>query len=406
VTTLVTVSVSFARLLTSNIRRRPYRNIATMLCFAFIASSILSARYLISGTTNSLNVGTARLGADIIAVPAQSVAAGDDVILTGQPTTFLFNDTPAPEIMRIAGVGEASAQIYVASLQASCCSYPVQLIGFNESQDFTISPWLKSELGRPLRQNEVVVGSEVVGAVGTPFAFFYGRQFTVGARLEPTGTGVDTSIFIRMQDVYAMAAESETKALQPLNLKPGQVSAVLVRVRTGFSSEGVAASIKAQIPDTEVITANGLVRKIAGQISLTTQLLYIAAASVILVSFPLIVLVSSMVINEQKREIGILRAMGGTKRFILKLFFAEAITLALIGGIIGVLASFILMYTFQNLIALDLQIPFLWPSIGQTLAEAGLALALVVGVGSLASLYPVVKNSRLEPYEAIRSGES
>ena len=152
--------------------------------------------------------------------------------------------------------------------------------------------------------------------------------------------------------------------------------------------------------------SNGLVKMVEKQISATTQLLYVAAASVALVSLPLIALVSSMVINERKREIGILRAMGGTKWFILKLFFAESITLTLIGGIIGVLASFILMFSFQNLIALNLQIPFLWPSISQTFAEAGLALVIVVGVGTLASLYPAVKSSRLEPYGAIRSGES
>jgi putative ABC transport system permease protein len=398
-------SISFARLLTRNIRRRPYRNIATILCFAFVASTLLSARYLISGTTNSLNAGTARLGADIIVVPAQSAAAGENVILMGQPTTFLFIDTPVPEIMRTAGVGKASPQIYIATLQAACCSFPVQLIGFNESTDFTISPWLESELGRPLKQNEVIVGSEVVGAIGSPFAFFYGRQFTVGGRLEPTGTGVDTSIFIRMQDVYEMAAESEEKALQPLRLQPGQVSAVLVRVREGFSPDGVAASIESQVPGTEVITSNILVKKVADQISSTTQLLYVASASVTLVSFPLIALVSSMVINERRREIGILRAMGGTKRFIFKLFFTEALALAAIGGVIGIFASFILIYSFQNLIALTLQIPFLWPTIGETLSEAGLALSIVISIGAIASLYPATTNSRLEPYEAIRSGE-
>jgi putative ABC transport system permease protein len=402
---MVVGSISFAKLLTRNIRRRPYRNIATILCFAFVASSILSARYLISGTTNSLKVGSARLGADIIVVPAESVAAGEDVILTGQPSTFLFNNTPVPEIMRITGVAEACPQVFIATLQASCCSFPVQLIGFNESQDFTISPWLKSELGRPLKQNEVIVGSEVVGAIDTPFAFFYGRQFTLGARLEPTGTGLDTSIFIRMQDVYAMAAESEAKALQPLRLQPGQVSAVLVRVRAGFNPQGVSASIKSQVAGTEVITANSLVRKVADQISSTTQLLYVTSVSVMLVSFPLIALVSSMVINERRREIGILRAMGGTKRFIFKLFFTEALTLAAVGGVLGTSVSFILIYSFQNLIALTLQVPFLWPTIGETLTEVGLALLVVVSIGALASLYPAANNSQLEPYDAIRRGE-
>jgi putative ABC transport system permease protein len=400
-----TSSISFTQLVLRNVRNRPYRSIATVLCFAFVASSVLSARYLSSGTTNSLHAGISRLGADLMVVPTGFSSEEEAIILGGQPSTFLFNYTPVPEILRVDGVAEASPQIYIATLQAACCSFPVQLVGFDENQDFTISPWLESELGRPLKQNEVIVGSEVVGTIGSPFAFFYGRQFTVGGRLEPTGTALDTSIFIRMQDAYAMAAESEAKALQPLKLQPGQVSAVLVRVREGISSEEVAASIKSQVPGTEVITSNSLVRKVADQISSTTQLLYVASASVTLVSFPLIALISSMVINERRREIGILRAMGGTKRFIFKLLFTEALTLAAIGGVIGISASFILIYSFQNLIALTLQVPFLWPTIGETLSEAGLALLIVVSVGAIASLYPAAKNSQLESYDAIRSGE-
>ena len=401
-------SISFARLLRKNIERRPYRNIATILCFAFVACSILSAGYLNSGTTNSLNVGVSRLGADLIVVPANCTAAGEDVILTGQPTTFFFNTNPVPEIMRVPGVTAVSPEIYIATLRASCCSYPVQLIGFNSSQDFTITPWLQTNLGRPLKQDEVIVGSAIIGNVGAQLRF-YGQNFTIAGRLAHTGTGIDETVFMRMQDVYTMAAESKTNAVEPLNIQPGQISAVLVRVAPAYDPEGVPASVAAAIefsvPGSQVIMSSGLVKMVEKQISATTQLLYVAAASVALVSLPLIALVSSMVINERKREIGILRAMGGTKWFILKLFFAETITLTLIGGIIGVFASFILMFSFQNLIALNLQIPFLWPSISQTFAEAGMALVIVVGVGTLASLYPAVKSSRLEPYDAIRSGE-
>ena len=118
-----TGSISFARLLTRNIKRRSYRNIATILCFAFVAASILSARYLIIGTTNCLNVGISRIGADLIVVPANATAAAEETaILTGQPTTFFFNTNPVAEIMRIPGVAAVSPEVYIATLSASCCS--------------------------------------------------------------------------------------------------------------------------------------------------------------------------------------------------------------------------------------------------------------------------------------------
>ena len=216
---MTTGSISFLKLLSRNIRRRPFRNMATILCFAFIAASILSAGYLISGTTNSLNVGISRMGADIMVVPANSSAAGESLLLNGQPTTFFFNNNPVPEIMRDPGVAAVSPQLYIATLGASCCSYPIQLIGFNSSQDFTITPWLQTKLVGTLKQNEIIVGSAIIGNVGSQLKF-YGQNFTIAGKLSPTGMGLDDTVFMRMQDAYAMAAESNTTAVEPLNIQP------------------------------------------------------------------------------------------------------------------------------------------------------------------------------------------
>jgi len=398
-------SISFSRILSRSIRRRPYRNIATVLCFAFIAGSILSARYLISGTTNSLNTGISRLGADIIVVPSQAADAAEDVILTGQPTSFFFNETPIPEILRTPGVSAICPEVYISTLAATCCSYPVQMVGFNSSEGFTITPWLQSSLKGPLKRDQIIVGSDIVGNVGSQLEF-YGQNFTIAAKLAPTGMGMDETVFLRLQDAYTMATESKTMAVEPLNITSGQISAVLVQVGHGYNPQGVAFVIELNVPGSQAIVSNGLVETVANQISATVDLLYVAAASVTLVSLPLIALISSMVINERKKEIGVLRAIGGTRRFVLKLFLAEAITLALIGGAVGASVSFFGMYAFGKLIALSLQIPFLWPSLEETVGEAVLSLAIVVGAGTVAALYPAVKNSRLEPYEAIRSGES
>jgi len=397
--------ISFTRLVFTNIRRRPYRNIATILCFAFIASSFLSARYLISGTNNSLDVGLAKMGADIMVVPQQAGLVGQNVLLTGEPSSFIFENSPELAISNVAGVSKLESQVYLATLSASCCAYPVELIGFNQSNDFTVTPWVNSTLGRQLMTNEVLVGCEVMGDEGTQLVF-YGTNFTIAGRLGQTGMGMDRAIFMQMEDAYTMAANSRTMAVSPINVKPGQVSAILVRVDPGADVDSVAASIEFLVPGSATITPGNLIKTVSEQISSTTQLLYVTAASVLIVSLPLIALVSSMVVNERRREIGILRSMGASKGFVLKLFFSEAIVLSLVGGALGAGASFAIVYSFQSLIAMNLDVPFLWPSIGPALMEVGLALVLVVAAGALASLIPVARTSRLGPYETIRSGEA
>ncbi len=54
--------------------------------------------------------------------------AEETAILTGQPTTFFFNDNPVAEIMRVPGVASVSPEVYIATLSA-----PAARIQFNLS---------------------------------------------------------------------------------------------------------------------------------------------------------------------------------------------------------------------------------------------------------------------------------
>src|SRR5512135_2085112 len=91
-------SFSFFRLVVKNLQNYPYRNIAVVLSFAIIAGTLFSALYLVGGARQSLETGMDRMGADIMVVPEKYAAASQSVILTGQPTTFFFNDTGFSEI--------------------------------------------------------------------------------------------------------------------------------------------------------------------------------------------------------------------------------------------------------------------------------------------------------------------
>ena len=76
-----------------------------------------------------------------------------------------------------------------------------------------------------------------------------------------------------------------------------------------------------------------------------------------------------------------------------------------IGALIGVLVSWVVLTLFQNYISMLVQIPLIMPRT-TTLAEGvGIALVLTIGIGGLAALYPAVHYSRMEPYDAMRSGD-
>jgi putative ABC transport system permease protein len=395
----------FFRLLVRNLANRPYRNIATMFAFAFIAATLFSSQYLMNGAEASLDTGMSRMGADILVVPEEYGAAGQTVILSGQPSSFFFNDANYEKISRIPGVAKASPQIYIATLFASCCAAPVQMIAIDQENDFTISTWLKENKGVKLGKDDIIIGSAVIQNVGNDL-MFYGHTFHVVGILEQTGMGVDNSVFTRFEDAYVMADESELRAVKKLTLTPGMVSAVLVKVDPGTSPATVARDIEARIPGTKTITPNGLLNTVSGQLGAVRRILTGTTLAVTIVSIPLLGFISAMVAHERRREIAILRALGATKNYVLKLMLAESFTIAVIGGLIGIGAAMIVLVFFQNFIAISLKIPLIIPSPLSLLVDGGMALFLCAGIGGIASIYPAILINRSEPYETIRKGES
>lgn len=395
----------FFRLVGQNVRNRPFRSLATIFACAIIASTFFSSQYLMSGAQQSLDAGISRMGADILVAPTEYAHAGQTVLLTGEPTTFFLEGSSVEKISRIPGVAKASPQIYIATLHASCCAAPVQMIAIDPERDFTISTWLKENPGITLGKDDMIIGSAVVQDIGKDLVF-YGHTFYVVGQLERTGMGVDNSVFIRFDDAYVMAEESGEKAVKRLTIPGGMVSLVLVKVDPQTSPATVAAEIERQLPTAKTILPDGLLNAVSGQLGAVTRLLYGSTIAVTLVSVPLLGLLAAMVTHERRREVSILRALGARRSFVAGLMLAESILLAIVGGILGIGAAMGILVSYQDLISQTLEIPFLIPSPLTILVQGGDALLLLIGIAGVSSLYPIYRITRSEPYETIRRGES
>jgi putative ABC transport system permease protein len=97
---------------------------------------------------------------------------------------------------------------------------------------------------------------------------------------------------------------------------------------------------------------------------------------------------------ERRCEIGLRRALGATRRHVAEQFLAEAVLLAVLGGLagttIGVAATAIYALTEHW----QVQIPGL-------AAYGGIGAALAIG--AIAGLYPAARAARLSPTEALRT---
>jgi putative ABC transport system permease protein len=276
-------------------------------------------------------------------------------------------------------------------------------VAFDAAEDFTIQPWVSEGLGRSLQKDEIILGSAFIGGGVGFHLIFYGHDFTVAGILDATGTGIDRSVFIQYADAIEMANDSKQLAVHELTLKEGQVSSVLVKLAPGVNAEAVAKDITDSVAGSAVITSNHLARAIDDNLSGTVNSLYLMAASVAIVSIPLMAAISSMVANERRWEMGLLRSMGADRRFVLTLILVEAILLAAVGALLGAAAAGFGITLFQSLITTSLGIPFLWPSLTPLILQISVIIGLAIALGSLAALIPAIQTIKMDPYESMRS---
>jgi putative ABC transport system permease protein len=102
-------------------------------------------------------------------------------------------------------------------------------------------------------------------------------------------------------------------------------------------------------------------------------------------------------VNERTREIGLRKAIGATNKNIISQFLMEAVTLTMVGGIIGIIFGVIL----SGLAALIVNKLGYNYSFIITFSSILLALSVSTLTGLIFGLYPAYKASKLEPVEAL-----
>jgi putative ABC transport system permease protein len=98
-------------------------------------------------------------------------------------------------------------------------------------------------------------------------------------------------------------------------------------------------------------------------------------------------------VNERTKEIGLTKALGGTKKDIRNQFLYESIMISLMGALVGIVAGVFAGNIVGLLLKTGFVVPWLWVCI---------AVVVCAAVGLLAGIIPAVKASKLDPIVALR----
>ncbi len=392
------------RLATRNIAGNSFRSWMVFFSAALMAGFIIAATLVIRGVDDSLRLALDRLGADIIVIPEGEEQRLKSALLMGIPVHCWMPDTVVDELAEIPGVAAVSPQLYLSTLRgATCCSVPEMfLIAYDPTTDFTLTPWLEENLEGGLQLGEAVGGSLVYVPAEEGELLIYGYGLDLKGSLEPTGTGLDQSMFFTFDTAFEIAEQSSDQAVKELDIPPRTVSSALIKVDLDTDIQEVANRIDAAVRGVTPMQTNTLFRGQREQLlSLLNSVVALLAITWVL-AMALIAIVFSLAVNERRRHIGVMRALGARRTTVLYSLLLEAGLLALAGGAVGIAVASLAVYLFRPLIMGLMSTPFLYPA---PLPLAGLvlgALSLVLAGVSLAALIPALRISLQEPSISMR----
>ena len=389
-----------------NLTRRPGRVLALTLLTAFLALAVFGGSVVVLSLRSGLNSMEARLGADIILVPseAQSKVSFQNMFLQGTTGAFYMDASVLDKALEVEGVEKAAPQTFLASLKADCCSIKIQVIGIDPERDFTVQPWISRSLTRALGNMDVAVGCKVEAEVGEIIRI-YEQRCKVVARLEATGTGLDTAVYCNMNTMNALLQAAEAMGVSHRIESGDQViSAVYVKVKDGYDIGAVNSRLNGHIRKVTAVRTRSMLTGISDSLAGVSRTVTILIATVWLLAFIILLLAFAMIIRERSREFAVLRLVGASRGMLSRMVLLESAMCGLLGGLAGVGLAALLLFPFAQLIESTLKLPYLMPRAGTVLLLAAGTVLLSMAVAALSSVMAAYRLSRIDPGTALREG--
>ena len=387
-----------------SIRRNLLRSFLTILGIVIGVSAVITMVTLGQGATLAVKSQISSLGSNLLMVrPGQRQGPGG----SGGPA---FKESDAQAIAtQIGGVQAVAPE--------SRSSVTVVANGRNWSTSVTgstgtwldVSNWTLAQ-GRRYSVEEEQAGSAVCIIGETVRRELFGSQAALGAQVRVKQFSCEVVGILASKGQAAMGNDQDDVVMVPLHTLQRrvtgnlQVGTLLVSMQDGSDSSRVKSAItqllreRRKLADGDddnfnVLDTQQLAEALSGTTQVMTTLLGAVAAVSLLVGGIGIMNIMLVSVTERTREIGLRLAIGALEREVLLQFLMEAVVLAALGGLVGIVLATVASIGLAQV----MQVPYVFnPSINL------LSLLFSSGIGVVFGYFPARRAARMDPIDALR----
>ena len=387
------------------IRRNVLRSLLTMLGIIIGVAAVIIMVTLGNGATAQVTEQIASLGSNLLMVtPGQRMGPGSDS--SAAPFDLDDADAIAGNIANVAAVAPSASSAVTVIFGNK--NWSTQATG-STNQYLKVRNWTLHS-GRGFADTELRSGKAVCIIGETVRKELFGTQDPVGNKIRLGKISCQVVGLLASKGQSTMGQDQDDLIVLPLRTLQRRLSGnrdiklIQVSMRDGASTELAKEKIielmrqRRHVSDLEdddfqVMDMKEIASMLTGTTQTLTALLSAVAAVSLLVGGVGIMNIMLVSVTERTREIGIRLAIGALEREVLMQFLVEAVVLASLGGLSGILVAIAGSVVLTSL----LQMPFVF-NIGIVL----IAFLFSAAVGIVFGYFPARRAASLDPIEALR----